>query len=93
MNKWLLFALVVVLLSVAWSQAPQTTRSAQPGRYQLIMHPGEMPRMNTFLLDTETGKIWVMVAAPDSSTFWEPMDKVDNLVEEAAFIRQHPKAE
>ena len=91
MNKSLLFALVVALLSLSWSQAPQPTRSAQLGRYQVIMHQGEMPRMNTFLLDTETGKIWMMVSAPDSSTFWEPMDKVDNGVEEAAYVRQHSK--
>jgi hypothetical protein len=91
MPKWMIFVLVVVFLSVGWSQAPQPTKAVQMGRYQLIMHQGEMPRMNTFLLDTETGKVWMMVSAPDTSTFWEPMDKVDNETEEASYVRKHPK--
>ncbi len=47
--------------------------------------------MNTYLLDTVTGKIWMMVAAPDESTFWEPMQRVDNDLEEAIFIGKHQK--
>jgi hypothetical protein len=49
--------------------------------------------MNTFLLDTMTGKVWVMVSAPDQTTFWEPMYKVDNDSEEALFVSKHKKAE
>ncbi len=45
--------------------------------------------MNTYLLDTMTGKVWMMVSAPDQTNFWEPMDKVDNDGEEMVFIRTH----
>ncbi len=73
------------------AQQKQQPKTGPVGRYQIIMHQGEMPRMNTFLLDTMTGKVWSMVSAPDGSTFWEPMDKVDNFEEETAFIRRHQK--
>lgn len=75
----------------AYAQQQQPSKAGPVGRYQIIMHQGEMPRMNTFLLDTATGKVWSMVSAPDGSTFWEPMDKVDNYEEEAAFIKRHQK--
>jgi len=32
-----------------------------------------------------------MVSAPDETTFWEPMEKVDNEAEEATFLRKHQK--
>lgn len=91
-----LFALVLLAAPLvpsllAQQQQPQPSKMSPVGRYQLVMHQGEMPRMNTFLLDTMIGKVWIMVSAPDGSTFWEPMDKVDNYEEEAAYIRGHQK--
>lgn len=81
----------LVLTVLVFAQQPQVVQAqAQNGRYQFFLYQGEMPRMNTFLLDSATGKVWIMVSAPDQTTFWEPMPKVDNDAEEAVFIRQHP---
>lgn len=82
---------VLTVLVFAQTQQPKVVQiQAQNGRYQFFLYQGEMPRMNTFLLDSTTGKVWIMVAAPDQTTFWEPMPKVDNDAEEAVFIRRHP---
>jgi hypothetical protein len=78
--------LMLCILAVGHSQQQPPKPAGQTGRYQISLYQGEMPRMNTFLLDTATGKVWVMVAAPDKTTFWEPMYKVDNDSEEALFI-------
>jgi hypothetical protein len=85
-----LIGLVLTVLVLAQPKVVQT--QGQNGRYQFFLYQGEMPRMNTFLLDSTTGKVWIMVAAPDQTTFWEPMPKVDNDAEEAVFIRRHPVA-
>ena len=83
----------LVLTMLVFAQQPKTLPTqAQNGRYQFFLYQGEMPRMNTFLLDSTTGKVWVMVSAPDQTTFWEPMPKVDNDAEEAVFIRRHQVA-
>jgi hypothetical protein len=82
---------LMLCVSAGAQQQQQSSKSGPVGRYQIIMHQGEMPRINTFLLDTMTGKVWVMAGAPDGNTFWEPMDKVDNREEEAAYLRKHQK--
>ena len=92
MKKLLVLVFGLSLLGRSQDQ-PRTPKPVQEqkGRYQIIQYQGEMPRMNTFLLDTATGKVWMMVSAPDDTTFWEPMDRVDNEAEEAAYVRRHPK--
>ena len=87
-----LIGLVLTVLVFAQQQQPPKVvqTQTQNGRYQFFLYQGEMPRMNTFLLDSTTGKVWIMVSAPDQTTFWEPMPKVDNDAEEAVFIRRHP---
>ncbi len=81
----------LVLTVLVFAQQPKVVQTqAQNGRYQFFLYQGEMPRMNTFLLDSTTGKVWLMVSAPDQTTFWEPMPRVDNDAEEAVFIRRHP---
>jgi hypothetical protein len=95
MKKLMLLTMAFMLCSTCWGQAtaqqPQPVKTGQIGRFQLVLYQGEVPRMNTYLLDTVTGKIWIMVAAPDETTFWEPMYKVDNELEEAIFIGKHQK--
>jgi len=85
------FMLCSVCRGQTTPQQPQPAKTGQVGRFQLVLYQGELPRMNTYLLDTVTGKIWMMVAAPDESTFWEPMQRVDNDLEEAIFIGKHQK--
>jgi hypothetical protein len=81
--------LVLTVLVFAQQQPKVAQTQTQNGRYQFFLYQGEMPRMNTFLLDSTTGKVWIMVSAPDQTTFWEPMPKVDNEGEEAVLIRRH----
>ncbi|MGB7332489.1 MAG: hypothetical protein WBD25_13970 [Terriglobales bacterium] len=88
--------LAVILLAascVAQSNknlASETGKVNQGGRYQIVMWQGESPRINTFLLDTVTGKTWLMVSLPDGMSFWEPVLRADNDAEEAALMRKHP---
>ncbi len=81
--------LMLCIFAVGQSQQQPSKPAGQSGRYQISLYQGEMPRMNTYLLDTMTGKVWMMVSAPDQTNFWEPMDKVDNDGEEMVFIRTH----
>lgn len=82
----------LMLCILAVGQSQQSHRPGeQTGRYQISLYQGEMPRMNTYLLDTETGKVWMMVSAPDETTFWEPMFRVDNDAEETLFVSRHRK--
>jgi hypothetical protein len=82
--------LVLTVLVFAQTQQPKAGQTqVQNGRYQFFLYQGEMPRMNTFLLDSTTGRVWMMVSAPDQTTFWEPMYKVDNDAEETSFVKRH----
>jgi hypothetical protein len=92
LNAAVVLGLMLCLLAIGQSQlqsAPET--AGQAGRYQIALYQGEMPRMNTYLLDTVTGKVWMIVSAPDKTTFWEPMYKVDNDSEESLFVSRHPE--
>jgi hypothetical protein len=91
--------LIAVLLSLAsWAQAPQlkeqqrTAQTAHVGRYQIVLYQGQMPRFNTYLLDTETGKTWMMKSLPDGTDFWEPVYRADTDAEELALARKHPSS-
>lgn len=90
----IVIGLALTVLVFAQTQQPRIVQTqGQSGRYQFFLYQGELPRMNTFLLDSTTGKVWMMVGAPDQTTFWEPMPKVDNDAEEAAFVRHHQAAD
>jgi hypothetical protein len=97
-HVWAVVFCLASVAAVGQAKPPQATpqqskppKTEQVGRFQLVLYQGEMPRMNTYLLDTVTGKIWIMVAAPDQTTFWEPMYRVDNDLEEAIFVGKHQK--
>jgi hypothetical protein len=50
-----------------------------PGRYQIIMRPNV--RADTFLLDTQTGRIWIPVEYSNvkgQPTIWKYEERVDN---------------
>jgi hypothetical protein len=85
-------ALCIIPCLAQHPQQQEPLKTGQVGLYQIVMHQGEMPRLNTFLLDTVTGKTWMMVSFPDGSNVWEFVDKVDNDAEEAALARKHQKA-
>ncbi|MFP5434943.1 MAG: hypothetical protein ACLGIM_17750 [Alphaproteobacteria bacterium] len=61
------------------------------GRY-IIVHSPHVQR-DTVLLDTATGKTWQLVSLTDREgdpAAWAPMARVDNPVERAEFMRDHP---
>ena len=93
MKSFLGLVLLLSLSSATWGQAPQppAPKSQQVGRYQLYQPPS-LPG-EKFLLDTATGKVWTLVTAPDGTKFWEPVDRVDNFVEEVAHVKKHQKQE
>lgn len=50
-----------------------------PGRYQIIMRPNI--RADTFLLDTQTGRIWIPIEYTNvkgQPTIWKYEERVDN---------------
>lgn len=66
--------------SLAASPAPAAARN---GRYAITFNPNA--RVDTFLLDTQTGKVWHQVKYTDLNgqpTVWEQMTVVDSGPEE-----------
>lgn len=85
------FALVIVtalLASFLMGQATPKARPVEagsanaapvPGRYQIFTNPNV--RADTFLLDTETGRIWVQVEVTDvegTPMVWKSQQRLDN---------------
>ena len=61
----------------AQSIAPQSTIAL--GRYQIVINPNV--KADTFLLDTQTGMVWVHAEITDlegNPTVWKLMDRVDS---------------
>src|SRR5262249_11304728 len=61
-----------------------------PGRYRIIIN--ENVRADTFLLDTQTGRIWTSVKYTDlegEPTVWKLQDRVNSQAELAQWIAQH----
>lgn len=74
-----LFCVVCVIALFAEVRQPQISTPLQSARYQIVINPSM--RRDTFLLDTQTGKVWKpaeyvdMVGNPE---VWEPMDRPEN---------------
>jgi hypothetical protein len=75
---------------------PKTTQFANApipqGRYQIIISPHAA--RDTFLLDTETGRVWALrafVFLNDDPVAWVPMPRIDNDDDYAKFVREHGK--
>lgn len=86
--------LVLVLLTTTFAVGQNVKTNVPPSaRYQLInLGKGDMPFITTLLLDTQTGKTWQLVSAPDGRSFWEPQDKVDTHDEEVTYLHHHQKS-
>lgn len=95
MNRRLILAgavlvlLAVVALGLRAQQAMAPVQSSSPnGRYQIIINPNV--RADTFLLDTQTGRIWIPAREVDyqgEPRVWEPEVRADNQAELSAFLR------
>jgi hypothetical protein len=76
--RFLLLAILVNMLPAAGVSA-QPTPGREFGRYQIFFSPHV--RADTFLVDTQTGKVWQVVKYSDlegDPNIWVPMDRVDN---------------
>jgi hypothetical protein len=101
MRRYLVLAITAVIVSAAagvivraQSNAAQARviQSAADGRYQIVVNPSV--RADTFLLDTQTGKIWIRTSfsflegSPDA---WLYQERLDNSAQEDAWIATHAK--
>ncbi len=87
LNILVMFALSVVLLPNAFAE-PSTT--IQNARFQIIINTNA--RADTFLIDTQTGKVWQRNKFTDidgEPTVWRLMDRIDDDNQLRQFILQH----
>jgi hypothetical protein len=71
---------------VASREVVPSTQTA-PGRYQIVFSPHA--RADTYLVDTETGKVWESVVYTDvegKPSVWRAMDRIDGDAELAVWI-------
>lgn len=64
---------------------------SRPGRYQIIINPNA--RADTFLLDTENGRIWKPLGIsdiPGQPVVWKFQDRVDNQAEFNMWLAKFP---
>jgi hypothetical protein len=68
----------------------QPVEDARPARFQIFINPNV--RADTFLLDTETGRVWSPVTytnLENAPQVWQIHDRVDNQSELYDWIEQH----
>lgn len=88
-----LFAALAALMLAGGARAAEPYRpapepAARPGRY-IVVHSPHVER-DTILLDTETGRTWVLTSFTDyqnGPSGWVPMPRLDNDAEMLAFRR------
>lgn len=81
------FVLLLGSTTVAIAQAGPV---GAPGRY-VIVHSPHVQR-DTVLLDTATGKTWVLVqdgSLEGDPVYWSPMAREDNPAELQEFVQRH----
>lgn len=85
MVRAILVAVAIVCSSINAIAAPS---ASEVGRFQIVLNPSV--RADTFLLDTETGRVWRLVKytdLKDQPEAWEFMDRLDDVGEMKAFGR------
>jgi hypothetical protein len=81
---------LAIWLSTPALAEPDDTQST-PGRYQIVVNP--QTRADTFLLDTATGRVWMVFKHADrvgEPTVWEEMGRLDNLKDYTEFRQAYP---
>lgn len=83
-----------MMLSFLWffiaSNPAAAAQTISHGRYQIFFSPHM--RADTFLLDTETGKIWKFLKytdIEDEPSVWLYMDRIDNITQLIQFASRH----
>jgi hypothetical protein len=82
-NKVFTISALIVTLLVLPSSLSQAQQRGVPdstcGRFQIFFNPNV--RADTFLVDTQTGKVWRMTNytdVPGSPTIWQYMERIDS---------------
>ena len=82
-------------MAVAQDNVRQVRVPDQHGRYVIVFSP--IVRADTFLLDSQTGKVWELVTITDVNgqpRIWNAMDRVDSSGQFVEWLRrQSPKAD
>ena len=56
-------------------------------RFRIFFSPHA--RADTFLVDTQTGRVWQLMGLNGEPSAWAPMTRLDNSEDQAAFARSH----
>jgi hypothetical protein len=98
MKRLVILLVAISLISAVIAIAQTRTQSPPeikltPGRYQIVINPNV--RADTFLLDTETGRVWHPIQYSDiqgKPSVWKFDERVDNEHElEDWLLRQKPQ--
>ena len=92
MKTTLACALVIASVTTVFAQEPPrvVTQSTPQGRFQIVFSP--FVRADTYLLDTQTGRIWQQVKwSEGESSVWHPMTRLDTPEEIAMYYNAHKK--
>ena len=90
MKNYLFICLLIVAVVLVAAAQHQPIASQPAGRFQIIINPNV--RADTFLLDTQTGKIWRETEYPDlkdKPTAWEYEERLDTVVDLTAWYGAH----
>lgn len=85
------FLMILTLSAVSLSNVfAQPGAPIQNGRFQIFINPNV--RADTFLVDTQTGKVWQLTQFTDvkgEPTAWNRMDRLDDDKQAFQFFLQH----
>jgi hypothetical protein len=83
----------VLALAQSAPAPPPTVKDFWPseqndnGRFRILFSPHA--RADTFLLDTQTGRVWQLKGLNGEPAAWSPMTRLDSSQEQDAFARSH----
>lgn len=83
--------MILVLSAVSLTNVfAQPSAPVQSARFQIFFNPNV--RADTFLVDTQTGKVWQLTQFTDvkgEPTVWNRMDRIDDDKQSLQFYLQH----
>lgn len=94
--KRILFVIAILIATASAQDRPKqaaairTDLSPAAPRYQLFVNPNV--RADTFMLDTQTGKVWRLTEFTDllgDPDVWIPVDRVDDTQELGVWLQIH----
>lgn len=83
-------AIFILLSTFSYSATAQQSASTSSARFQIFLNPNV--RADTFLVDTNTGRVWRLTTfkdIEDNPTVWISMDRIDDDKQLMNFVRSH----